>query len=106
MAGRPRHGLVTTYRRDGMLRSEATYEHGHLHGPYRDYWSNGVPSCEGEYVNGVQEGEWQFYNLDGTLQEVVRFKGGREVVDWDRFFGRTSGREVADGSRPADSSGQ
>jgi antitoxin component YwqK of YwqJK toxin-antitoxin module len=81
--------------------SLTTYEHGIAHGPYRDYWSNGVLACEGQYVNGVQEGEWRFYNLDGSLAEVLQFKGGREVVGQTRSFGWTGGG-TPDDQRPAD----
>jgi antitoxin component YwqK of YwqJK toxin-antitoxin module len=102
MADPLQHGLVTTCRPDGSLLAETTYEHGTPHGPYRDYWSNGLLSCEGQYVNGRQEGEWRFYNRDGTLREVIRFEEGREVVDWDRFFGRTNRDNAPDDSRPAD----
>jgi hypothetical protein len=44
-------------------------------------------SLEGQYADGLQEGEWRFYNWDdGSLGEVLHFVGGREVVDWDEFF--------------------
>jgi antitoxin component YwqK of YwqJK toxin-antitoxin module len=80
------NGLVTTYRGDGSLLQEVTYEQGVRHGPYKDYWSNGQLSCEGDYVRGVQQGEWRFYDVHGALREVVRFEGGREVVNWDRLL--------------------
>ena len=48
-------------------------------------------ACEGLYVGDVQEGEWRFHNEDGSAMEVVQFKGGKEVVDWDRFFQRARG---------------
>ena len=79
-------GLVTTYRDDGSLLAEITYESGRRHGPYRDYWSNGRLACEGQYLNEIQEGEWRFYREDGNPLQVVQFKGGKEVVDWDHFF--------------------
>lgn len=41
------HGLVNTFRDDGSLLGEITYERGVRHGLYRDYWSNGRPSLEG-----------------------------------------------------------
>ncbi|HMC90237.1 MAG TPA: hypothetical protein VKI17_11855 [Gemmataceae bacterium] len=75
------HGLVTTFRDDGSRLAETTYQGGVAHGPYRDYWSNGLLACEGLYANGSQEGEWRFYNPDGTLREAIWFDGGREVVD-------------------------
>jgi antitoxin component YwqK of YwqJK toxin-antitoxin module len=80
---------VTTYRDDGSLLAEETYDRGVLHGPYRDYWSNGVVSLEGQYADGQQEGEWRFYNEDGSLREKLYFERGREIIDWNKFFGRS-----------------
>ena len=81
------HGRCVAYRGDGALLLEITYEHGVAHGPYRCFWSSGFVGTEGQYVNGLQEGEWQFYDRDsGELQEVIRFEAGREIVDWDEFF--------------------
>jgi len=75
-------GVVTTFRDDGSKLSEATYKRGVLQGPYRDYWSRGGVSLEGQYVNGLQEGEWRFYDRDtGSLREIIRFEGGREVFE-------------------------
>jgi len=79
------HGLVRTFREDGSLLEEFTYEQGVRTGPYRDFWSDGGLACEGQYVDGLQQGEWRFYHLDGTV-EVIQFERGREIVDWDRFF--------------------
>ena len=75
------HGLITTFREDGSLLAETTYNQGVRHGPYRDYWSNGLMSCEGQYVCGMREGEWRFYNLDGNLGNVLQFEADREVID-------------------------
>jgi antitoxin component YwqK of YwqJK toxin-antitoxin module len=77
-----RNGLVTTYRTDGSKLTEATYEQGVLHGPYRDFWSHGGVSLEGQYVNGIQEGEWRLYDrVTGRLREIVLFHSGREVAE-------------------------
>jgi uncharacterized protein len=73
-------GLVKSYRDDGSLLTETTFEAGRRHGLYRDYWSNGQLACEGRYVDDVKEGQWRFYNQDGTIMEVIRFNQGREVI--------------------------
>jgi antitoxin component YwqK of YwqJK toxin-antitoxin module len=76
------HGIVTTHRDDGSLLTEATYVCGILHGPYRDFWSHGGVSLEGQYRDGMQEGEWRFYDRDtGELREVLRFVDGRELLE-------------------------
>lgn len=84
-------GVVTTYHPDGPISSEAVCVGGVRHGPYRDFWPDGRVSAEGQYRDGLQDGEWRFYNPDtGELRETVRFVAGREVVDWDTFFGRSN----------------
>ena len=84
MGGAVRNGVVTTYRADGTRLAEATYAQGILHGPYRDFWSDGRVSMEGQYRDGLQDGEWRLYDPDtGALREVLRFAAGREVRDWD-----------------------
>lgn len=83
-------GACVAYRDSGSLLLEMTYERGVAHGPYRDYWSDGRVATEGQYVGGVQEGEWRFHDQrPGQPPEVLRFAAGREVVDWDVFFGRS-----------------
>ena len=80
MAGAEPDGVVTTYRADGSRLAEATYARGVLHGPYRDFWSNGRVSMEGQYRDGLQDGEWRLYDRDtGELREVLRFAAGREI---------------------------
>lgn len=91
MGGQVPDGVLATFRDDGSRLAETTYRSGVAHGPYRDFWSSGLLACEGQYVEGVQEGEWRFFNPDGTLREVIRFEGGREVVDRGRLLGRTGG---------------
>ncbi|HEX4612728.1 MAG TPA: hypothetical protein VH092_31325 [Urbifossiella sp.] len=72
-------GVVTTYRTDGSVLSEAMCVGDIRHGQYRDFWPHGGLSREGQYRDGRQEGEWRFYNPDGTFREVVWFEAGREI---------------------------
>jgi len=72
-------GVVTSYRPDGAVLSEAMSVGGIHHGPFRDFWPDGGLACEGQYRDGLQDGEWKFYNPDGTLREIVRFEAGREI---------------------------
>lgn len=71
---------------------EVTYAGGVAHGPYRDFWSDGRVATVGQYADGVQEGDWRYYDRGpGEPPEVIRFVAGREVRDWDAFFGRQPG---------------
>jgi antitoxin component YwqK of YwqJK toxin-antitoxin module len=53
-------GVVTMFREDGSRLAEMTYVCGVLHGPYRDFWSHGGMSLEGQYRDGLQDGDWRF----------------------------------------------
>ncbi len=79
------HGRCVAYRPNGGLLCEITYDQGVAHGPYRAYGSDGRLCSEGQYADGVQDGEWWFDCVERT--EVLLFRAGREVVDWDAFFG-------------------
>jgi hypothetical protein len=87
-------GVVTSYRPDGAVLSEAATAGSVHHGPYRDFWPDGGLACEGQYRDGLQHGDWRFYNPDGTLSEVVRFEAGREIPSWER--GRAGPGAAAD----------
>jgi hypothetical protein len=76
------HGRYAIRSETGNLCAEITYIHGIVHGPYLGYWKNGKVSCEGNYEEGKQEGIWHFYNLDGSLMEIVRFNQGKEIIDF------------------------
>ena len=85
-------GRCAAYWADGTLLLEITYWWGVAHGPYRDHRSDGRLATEGQYADGMQEGEWRFHDtVPGQPLEVIRFVAGREVVDWDAFFGRAPG---------------
>jgi antitoxin component YwqK of YwqJK toxin-antitoxin module len=46
---------------------------------------NGRVFCEGLLLNGMEDGEWKFYNDDGTLEHIKTFREGvmikKEVVE-------------------------
>jgi hypothetical protein len=49
---------------------------------------------EGQYCDGLPEGEWRFYDRDtGELREVLLFVAGREVVNWNAILGRATPKE-------------
>jgi hypothetical protein len=73
------HGVIASFREDGTLFAETTYHRGVAQGSYRDYWHNGNVACEGQNVEGLQDGEWRYYNEDGSLRETIRFSSGQEI---------------------------
>jgi hypothetical protein len=74
-----RNGLIATFREDGTRFAETTYHRGVIHGPYRDYWPNSNVACEGQYANGLQDGDWRYYDSDGSLRMTIHFSNGREI---------------------------
>jgi antitoxin component YwqK of YwqJK toxin-antitoxin module len=62
-----------------VLRFEGRFIEDNPHGKHTYYWDNGNRKDEGEYVMGRREGEWIFYNYDGTPFIIVSYKNGLEV---------------------------
>jgi hypothetical protein len=83
-------GLCVACEEDGTIFQEMTYVNGIADGPYRSYWPNGLLDAQGQYVNGMQEGEWIFQvkNHDKPIM-IIYFEEGKEVINWDFVFKRT-----------------
>lgn len=62
-----------------VLRFEGRYIEDNPHGKHTWYWDNGNRKEEGEYVMGRKEGDWIYYNYDGTPFIVVTYRGGSEL---------------------------
>jgi uncharacterized protein len=60
------------------LRFEGRFIEDNPHGKHTYYWENGMKKEEGEYINGRKEGEWVYYNNDGTPFIVVSYRNGAE----------------------------
>lgn len=63
-----RHGLFRAYHENGKLASEGNYVDGVEQGDWIDYHENGAVAAKGAYDKGVEVGEWEFWNPDGTQQ--------------------------------------
>ncbi len=82
-------GRCVAYRADGSLLLDMHYDRGVPHGPYRDYWPDGRAMTEGQYVAGVQDGEWRYFDGElGNPPYVIRFAAGRQIMSRDELFGR------------------
>ena len=47
-------------------------------GYYVLYFENGNKSVEGNYLNGLAEGTWNFWYEDGSEGQVLNFRGGKQ----------------------------
>ncbi len=51
-------------------------------GEVREYHNNGLPRLDGLIENGKRTGLWHFYDPDGRLEEVGRYRDGKKDGQW------------------------
>ena len=61
-----RHGLFVAYHENGKVMSEGQYVDGLEDGQWRDFHPDGQPAAEGHYREGKEVGVWRFWKPDGT----------------------------------------
>jgi len=66
------------YGKQNVLRFEGRFIEDNPHDKHTWYWDNGNRKEEGEYIMGRKEGEWVYYNYDGTIFVIVSYKNGIE----------------------------
>ncbi len=62
--------VAVDYYYDGTPKSFRYYKHGKLNGPFTLLDYNGKVKIKGQYVNDYMEGNWLFYNPNGTIDTV------------------------------------
>jgi antitoxin component YwqK of YwqJK toxin-antitoxin module len=72
------YDLPTGMGKQKVLRFEGRFIEDNPHGKHTYYWDNGNKKDEGEYSMGRKEGEWIYYNYDGTPFIIVSYKNGTE----------------------------
>jgi antitoxin component YwqK of YwqJK toxin-antitoxin module len=87
-----RQGPVTEKYEDGSVRverevmqlSDDTIVNN---GKFVEYYRNKQKFAEGQFVNGVHDGEWTFWHENGTVAKKVKFLEGRPDGSWEVFRG-------------------
>jgi len=75
-----RHGVWTSYTKNGRVKSRSEYAEGILQGPTITFHDNGAVYYQGQYLNGKEFGEWSFYDEQGALIRTAVFDStGKEV---------------------------
>lgn len=70
-------GLEAWYFENGRTSRETNYANGLKNGALRTYFeSNGFVETEGQHVNDQPDGDWYYYNPDGTLREHCLWQTG------------------------------
>ncbi len=57
----------------GQLRESVFFENGEEHGPFKQYYPNGLLEAEGSYKNGMREGEFKEYHSNGNLSATGKY---------------------------------
>jgi len=55
------------------------------HGPYVEYWSNGQIFKEGQFRDGVQDGQWKYWHENGKIHRTVTYNDGKLEGTFDVF---------------------
>lgn len=59
-------------------------------GPATYYYRSGAKSATGQFANGKREGQWYYWQEDGTLRQLLLWHAGRKLL------GTTPGRTADD----------
>lgn len=62
------------YDNSEQLEIEAETDDGILDGHYKEYHLNGEVRVDGRYRKGRKTGTWKMYNTEGTLEEKIKYK--------------------------------
>ena len=75
-----KNGLFRAWYENGQLAKEGSMKNDKWNGPYLEWREDGIIRVEGYYVDGVQDGEWKFFDSNGKPLPVVTFSLGKEVT--------------------------
>ena len=73
--GRMNHGPYKDFYESGALRTEANYRNGKFDGLYTFYHEN----VQVEYKRGNLNGDVSFFDDQGQLIEMIKYKNGKPV---------------------------
>jgi antitoxin component YwqK of YwqJK toxin-antitoxin module len=79
-------GLWIFYNEDSSVSSEYLYYNDSLHGKYIGYFEAGGDTLIiGNYVNGLEEGEWRSFYGNNLLAKKAYYKRGKKVGVWEYY---------------------
>ncbi|MEO1451382.1 MAG: hypothetical protein AAFV07_17755 [Bacteroidota bacterium] len=71
-----RHGLFSTWNKEGQLQQVAHYHHDTLNGVFEEYYANGQLKSRVQYTRGKLDGPVAFYALDGHIRKRGYYRAG------------------------------
>ena len=78
--GGKKHGPYTVWYESGGMQKKGWMKDDKWHGTYQEWWPEGVLRVKGAYFEGMQNGEWRFFDTDGNALPTLYFDMGQEVT--------------------------
>ena len=75
-----KHGPYTVWYESGGMQKKGWMKDDKWHGTYQEWWPEGVLRVKGAYFEGMQNGEWSFFDPDGNALPTLYFDMGQEVT--------------------------
>jgi len=79
------HGVTNVYfvtkeleGRQPVVATSKTYKNGVLEGEYKEFFINGKTKLRGNYKNNVQDGPWEEFHLNGKRASTHRYLNGQK----------------------------
>ncbi|NJK87280.1 MAG: hypothetical protein HC906_16165 [Bacteroidales bacterium] len=74
-----KNGLWEQFFEDGSLRLKSNYSNDKLSGDLLVYQSKNHLLVKGKYIDNLPDGNWVFYNEDGSAADTVEYNSGKLV---------------------------
>jgi antitoxin component YwqK of YwqJK toxin-antitoxin module len=74
-------GITQFFFPDNYLAIEYTYVGGLLNGLAKIFEEKGILGKIGYFVADKENGEWTWYNLDGSIQKIINYLNGLEIKE-------------------------
>jgi len=75
-----KEGLTTYWNEEnGEKWIEETFSKGKLNGIYKVWYTDGTLNYEGKYIDGLPDGQWDFYNDKGKKTTEIIYQRGKEI---------------------------
>jgi antitoxin component YwqK of YwqJK toxin-antitoxin module len=69
-------GISREYYPSGEKESVINYQDGKRQGAFWIFYESGNPQTEGQYKQDQWDGNWKYYNQDGSLKFLLRYNNG------------------------------
>jgi antitoxin component YwqK of YwqJK toxin-antitoxin module len=82
-ADKPFTGTAYSYFPDGTtIFTKSDFAEGKQNGEYVEYFQNGQINYKYSFKNGIEDGEWVWYNEEGNLLKKAIYKDGELNGEW------------------------